>query len=370
MRLDVLIVLRSLVTGVLAAATVNALAQSLPVSGDTFVSPGSSANYSTSPTVNVGGTGNYQGLIAFDLSGLPAGTTAASISKASITLFVNKLGTPGSIDVSAANGTWTEAAATGTNAPVAGMLVASQVPVNAASAYVTVDATALLKAWLSGTIANSGILIAADAGAPGTSVLFDSKESSTTSHPAVLQVVLTATGAQGPAGPQGPQGVPGVAGPQGPAGPSGPAGVTGYQRQDFKFQYPIGAPNGQVYTMSTITFTPPSTGTAVLYGRGFCTISTDSANDFDEVYFAPATSLTAAETLFFNSDIPFGDVGLIYEPPGSVAYRAYIYGWTTETSIPVTANTPQTVSLYTTHPGDSVMGYADFCRGSFSVSTF
>ena len=219
--------LRALTASVFAAAVASSFAQSLPVSGDTFVSPGSSANYSTSPTVNVGGTGNYQGLIAFDLSALPAGTTAASISKASITLFVNKLGTPGSIDVYAANGNWSEAAVNGTNAPVAGMVVANQLAVTGASTYITLDATALVQAWLNGTITNSGILIAADAGAPGTSVLFDSKESSTTSHPAVLQVTLTGGGAQGPAGPQGPQGIQGPAGPQGAAGAPGPQGPAG-----------------------------------------------------------------------------------------------------------------------------------------------
>src|ERR1700733_8097617 len=94
-----------------------AAAQTLPVSGDTFVAPGTATNYSTSPTVNVGGASAYQGLIAFDLSGLPAGLTSASVAKATITLFVNKLGAAGNIDVYAANGPWTESAVSGTNAP-------------------------------------------------------------------------------------------------------------------------------------------------------------------------------------------------------------------------------------------------------------
>ncbi len=213
------------VAGVGAGA---ASAQTLSISGVTFISPGSATNYSTSPTVNVGGAGAYQGLIAFDLSGLPAGVTSASVAKASITLFVNKLGTTGNIDVYAANGPWTETTVNGTNAPTPGMVVASQVPVNAASTYVTVDATALVKAWLDGTTANSGILIAADAGSPATSVLFDSKESSSTSHPAILQITLTGTGAQGPTGPQGPQG---PAGPQGVSGQIGPHGADGCLRR-------------------------------------------------------------------------------------------------------------------------------------------
>jgi hypothetical protein len=223
MRPDSVFVLRGLIAIVLATAGANAFAQSLPVSGDTFVSSGSTANYSTSPTINVGGAGNYEGLISFDLSALAAGTTPTSIAKASITLFVNKLGAPGAIDVSAANGNWSEGEVNGTNAPIPGMVVASQVIVTGASTYITLDATALVQAWLSGTIVNSGILIAVDPGYPGTSVLLDSKESSTTSHPAELQITLTGSGAKGPAGPAGTQGPPGPQGATGPAGPAGPA---------------------------------------------------------------------------------------------------------------------------------------------------
>jgi hypothetical protein len=224
MRLDSVFVLRGLIASILATACANAFAQSLPTLGDTFISSGSTANYSTSPTINVGGAGNYEGLISFDLSALPAGTTSARIAKASITLFVNKLGAPGAIDVSAANGNWSEGTVNGTNAPSPGMVVASQVAVTGASSYITLDATALVQAWLSGTITNSGILIAADSSYPGTSVLFDSKESSSTSHPAVLQVTLIGSGAQGPAGPAGAQGPAGPQGPTGAAGPVGPAG--------------------------------------------------------------------------------------------------------------------------------------------------
>ena len=236
--------LRRALIVVLGAASC-AAGQSLPVSGDTFVSSGSATNFSTSPTVNVGGAPGYVGLIQFDMSALPAGTTSAGVASASIVLFVTKVGTAGSIDVSAANGTWIEATVNGTNAPAAGMVVASQVPVSAASSFITIDATALVKAWLSGTVANDGILIAADPGSSQTSVMFDSKESSTTSHPAVLQIVLAGSGAQGPQGPvgpqgpagpqglQGPQGVPGPLGPAGPQGPSGTQNIFGSNSINF-----------------------------------------------------------------------------------------------------------------------------------------
>jgi Phage Tail Collar Domain len=210
-----------------AFAATLASAQTLPTLGDTFFASGSVSNFSTSPTINVGGAGAYQGLIQFDTSTLPASITGASVEKASLTLFVNKIGSAGAIDINAANGPWTESTVNGTNAPSIGMTVASPVPVTTASTYITVDATALVKAWLDGTITNSGIILTVDPGSPTTSVFFDSKESSTTSHPAFLQITLAGTGATGPAGPAGPQGATGNTGPQGPIGPVGPQGPAG-----------------------------------------------------------------------------------------------------------------------------------------------
>ncbi len=203
------------------------LAQTLPTLGDTFFASGSASNFGTSPTINVGGAGPYQGLIQFDISALPSPLTGASVEKASITLFVSKVGSAGAIDINAANGPWTESAVNGSNAPAPGMSIASAVPITTAGSYITVDATALVKDWLDGVITNSGILLSVDPTYPATSVFFDSKESSTTSHPAFLQVTLAGTGATGPAGPAGPRGATGSTGPQGPAGPQGPIGPQG-----------------------------------------------------------------------------------------------------------------------------------------------
>jgi hypothetical protein len=63
-------------------------------------------------------------------------------------------------------------------------------------------------------------------------VAFDSKESTTTSHPAMLTITLIAIGPTGATGPTGPTGATGAAGAQGPVGPTGaqgPAGATGAQ---------------------------------------------------------------------------------------------------------------------------------------------
>ncbi|MBK7928193.1 MAG: collagen-like protein [Bryobacterales bacterium] len=64
-----------------------------------------------------------------------------------------------------------------------------------------------------------------------TSVFFDSKESTGTSRPAVLSVILNgpagAPGPKGETGAQGPQGIQGIQGPRGFTGPTGPTGATG-----------------------------------------------------------------------------------------------------------------------------------------------
>ena len=203
---------------------VAAFAQSVPLVQDSYVlaSPATVANYGTVPTMNVTGPGGASGLAQFDLTTLPVGTTASQISRAILTLFVNKLGEAGTINISVANGTWTELGVNGANAPVAAAAVASGVTVPATGAYLNVDVTTAVQSWLSG-LSNNGFIITGN----GTvDVAFDSKESTTTSHPATLTITLASPGPAGPTGPAGPIGPTGPAGPIGPAGPAGPPGAT------------------------------------------------------------------------------------------------------------------------------------------------
>ena len=72
----------------LASLTSAVFAQSLPIVGDTFFAPANNTNFGTSPTINVGGAGAYQGLIQFDTSSLPAGITGANVAKASMVLMI------------------------------------------------------------------------------------------------------------------------------------------------------------------------------------------------------------------------------------------------------------------------------------------
>jgi hypothetical protein len=358
-----------------ALATITpAFSQSLLPLGDTFVASGNLNNFSTSPTINVGGAGAYQGLIQFDTTALPAGITGASIAKASIVLFVNKVGTAGAIDINAANGQWTEATVNGNNAPGIGMNVASPVPVNIAGAYITVDATALVKAWLDGVITNHGVILTVDPGFASTSVFFDSKESATTSHPALLQVTLTGGGAAGPVGPQGPQGLPGSnglqgivgpAGPQGVPGPIGPAGPGGsgallFQRTTFS-QVNVSPAGSTPDKLATLTFTPTANGTVIVRGRGYCNMFSDLVTD-NRVVIDAATSAAQA-----FSGATFYDWGVLNVPRGSVMGGQYEPDWTSEVTLPVVANTNYSMSLFARH--DLGTATTD-CSGSFSVATF
>jgi hypothetical protein len=169
-----------LLAGSLAVLPFGLKAQTLPVTQDSYVVPGGATNFGTAATLNVGGPTGTQGLVQFDLTALPAG----AVAKATLVLYVNKLGAAGTVSVANANASWTETMVTGSNAPGAGLLTAGPFPVSTGSSYLSMDITSIVNGWQSGT-PNNGLLITA---AGGANVAFDSKESTTTSHPAALTI--------------------------------------------------------------------------------------------------------------------------------------------------------------------------------------
>ncbi len=202
-----------------------------PVLGDTFVS-------SKRPSVNYGwrsnlyvGNGNTA-LLQFDLSSLPGGTTPSQISKATLTLFLNRMNTPGTVNVQAVTSSWAESTVTYNTLPsLSATPVASFTP-TAAGQFITVDITSLVQGWLTTPSSNYGVALTSTAG----ELLFDSKENDETAHAAELDITVVSQGPQGPmgppgltgaTGPQGPAGLTGAPGPQGPMGPIGPMGATG-----------------------------------------------------------------------------------------------------------------------------------------------
>ncbi len=198
-----------------------AFAQSAPLTGDSYVSPGNGGNYGASQAIVVGGAGNFQGLMQFDLSGLVAGGT---VSKATLILFTRAVTAGGTLNVSTAVGSWSESSVSGVSGVTAGTTIASGVAVSTQSTFISVDVTSAVTGWYASPSTNKGFVLTPGG---GINAAFDSKESSTTSHQAQLLVTLSlggvagATGATGPAGPAGPAGATGATGATGPAGSGG-----------------------------------------------------------------------------------------------------------------------------------------------------
>jgi hypothetical protein len=183
----------------------------------------SSVNFGSLSNLYVG-NGNTA-YLQFDLSSLPAGITANQISRATVTLFVNRVVTAGSVSIAPVNGAWTEYGITAANAPGAGAAAAT-FPVSVAGQYLALDITSLVQGWVTSPSSNFGVALSS----AGANVLLDSKENDQTGHAAHLDVTVVSVGPQGAPGipgPIGPQGVPGVAGATGPIGPQGLQGPVG-----------------------------------------------------------------------------------------------------------------------------------------------
>jgi hypothetical protein len=126
--------------------------------------------------------------IQFNLSSIPSGYTSADITQATLKLYVNTVTTAGSFNVDYVNGAWTESTITPDNAPALGTTIAASVPLVTAdkNQYILINVTEAVQAWLSGT-ANDGIALVGNSPMNAT---FDSKENTTTSHPAELDIVF------------------------------------------------------------------------------------------------------------------------------------------------------------------------------------
>jgi len=174
-----------------------AWAASANVAADAYISSANpTLNFANATTLNIGG-GN-SALIGLDLSSLPAGLTASNIQKATLTVFANKAFTAGGLDIAQVTGPWQESLVTYNNRPIAATPFQSNVPVSVSGSYVTFDITLLMRQWVTGAAANYGVEIRASVAQPNTAVALDSKESTSTSHPPVAEVILVSVGPQGP----------------------------------------------------------------------------------------------------------------------------------------------------------------------------
>jgi hypothetical protein len=186
---------------------------------------------SAMPTVNSGSISNlnvgggYTTLMQFDLSMLPAGTTASQISRSVLRVYVNRVTTPGLVAFAPITASWGEYSTNYATLPSSGT-AAGLISVSQAGAFLAIDVTSLVQGWISNPATNNGLAFSA-----GTAVVqFDSKENDETAHPATLDVELVNAGPVGTTGATGPRGLTGTSGAigvGGPIGPTGPQGLTG-----------------------------------------------------------------------------------------------------------------------------------------------
>ncbi len=172
---------------VLLVATA-ARAQLTPI-GDSYTNTADpTTNYGAKTVLDVE-SASQTAYIQFNLSSIPSGYTGADITKATLKLYVNATTKAGSFNVDFVNGTWSEATIDANNAPALGSTIAASVPLTTAdkNQYILIDITAALQAWLNGTEANNGIALV---GNSPINASFDSKESTTTSHAAELDIVF------------------------------------------------------------------------------------------------------------------------------------------------------------------------------------
>jgi hypothetical protein len=181
-RLQFLPVL-ALFLSVLAGGT--AYAQITP-SADSYTSTAASTtNYGASTLLGVDGA-SVVTYLQFNLASVPS---TASISQATLKLYVNSVTTPGSFNVDYVNGSWEESTIDASNAPPPGGAIASDVAISTAdkNQYILINVTSAVQAWLSGSESNNGIALVANSNFYAT---FDSKENTTTSHPAELDIAF------------------------------------------------------------------------------------------------------------------------------------------------------------------------------------
>jgi hypothetical protein len=162
-----------------------AYAQITPL-GDSYINTADpTTNYGAKTLLDVDGAAQIT-YIQFNLASIPS---TASVSQATLKLYVNTVTKSGSFNVDYISGSWSESTIDASSAPPLGTAIASNVSVTTAdkNQYILVNVTSAVQAWLSGSETNNGIALVANSSFNAT---FDSKESTTTSHPPELDIAF------------------------------------------------------------------------------------------------------------------------------------------------------------------------------------
>ena len=163
----------------------SAHAQITPLGDASTNTADSTTNYGAKTLLDVDGATQIT-YIQFNLGSIPP---TASVSQATLKLYVNSVVKGGSFNVDYVNSAWSESTIDAGNAPPLGSAIASNVSVTAAekNQYVLINVTSAVQAWLNGSETNNGLALVANSTFNAT---FDSKENTTTSHPPELDLAF------------------------------------------------------------------------------------------------------------------------------------------------------------------------------------
>lgn len=184
---------------VFAAGTVVAAGRAgavlAPLTDDAYTAAGSDANKGGKSSLRIEDAA-ISTWLKFGLSTLPPGTTAADVSRATLTVYLQKVSAGGSFDVHPVAASWTEATINGLAEPSLSAAVAN-VPVAAPPGeptrydYISVDLTSTVQNWIATPSSNHGVALVP---AGGIKLQLDSKESKSTSQAPRLEIVLAISG--------------------------------------------------------------------------------------------------------------------------------------------------------------------------------
>ncbi len=154
------------ITAALLFWPVASFADEALVDADTYTDSGAAtSNFGAQTTIKISPQVGHvkRGLVRFDLTTLPAGTTAGNIDKALIVLFAGSLTTDGTLDVCRVTSAWTE---TGTGSVTHNTFPSFTdcAPLSLTAAadknqFVVIDAKTLVEGWLAAPASNNGIAL-------------------------------------------------------------------------------------------------------------------------------------------------------------------------------------------------------------------
>ena len=168
------------------------------LSADTQInSAATTTNYGASTTLTVNATDST--LLLFNLPDLlPSGTTASEVLKARLVIFNDTVTTGGNVSLYQVTSSWSEGSVTYATKPTIASTAVASTTIGIAHNFHDFNVTSLVQDWITTPASNFGVELQASG---STNLTLDSKENTVTSHPAVLEIVLS-----GPAGPAGPAG--------------------------------------------------------------------------------------------------------------------------------------------------------------------